>query len=156
MKKQLTLHYDLYDSIDELQDSYKRLYAKAVLALDSSYSPYSKFKVATALELENGEIVLGANQENVAYPSGLCAERVALFSSGVQFPGVSIKKLMVLGKGRFVEENIFISPCGSCRQVMLESNNRQASSFEIIILNQKGEVKVFPDIKTLVPFGFGD
>ncbi|MFN3315647.1 MAG: cytidine deaminase, partial [Raineya sp.] len=117
------------------------------------YSPYSNFLVSACLYLSNGEIVEGVNQENAAYPSGLCAERVAFFSAGVLYPNVTIEKVLIIAKKRDGDYQ-FTPPCGACRQVMFEFEEKQNQPIEVILVNSVGEVFKIPSIASLLPFNF--
>lgn len=130
------------------------LVQRALDARSRSYSPYSKFQVGAALELESGDIVIGANQENAAYPSGLCAERVALFTAGVQFPNLKIQALAV----SIMEGSPHIPfPCGSCLQVMSEYEHQQAQTFPIYLIHAAKEVVyVSESTRDLLPFSFNE
>lgn len=142
------LNYDLKD----LSDAYQQLASKAVDALATSHSPYSNFAVGCALLLDNGELVIGSNQENAAYPSGLCAERVALFSAGVQFPKNKIIALAV-ALAEPLEKWPF--PCGACLQVMAETRERQGSEFDILMKHPlHSKVLLSKGLNNLLPFAF--
>ncbi len=143
----------LYKDLDELSPEVASLVEKAMEATERAYAPYSQFRVGAALELENGEIVTGNNQENIAFPSGLCAERVALFYAGSQYPGVAVKRiaLAAFADGRYVAKPIY--PCGDCRQVLLEHENRVSKPVEVIMYG-KDEIKVVKSIKDLMPLPF--
>lgn len=136
-----------------LPDDIELLVDKARLATGNSYSPYSQFCVGAALLLENGEIITGSNQENAAYPSGLCAERVALFYANSQYPNVAIKHLVIAAKGAegFVETPI--SPCGACRQVMLEVEARQSVPMTVWLVGESAIYSI-PEATNLLPFAF--
>src|SRR5690349_467347 len=114
------------------------LIAKAEAALPYAYAPYSGFHVASALLLGNGVIVTGTNQENAAYPAGMCAERVALFTAASQYPGEAIRKMVVVARKLGASQLSPATSCGSCRQVMLEFEHRQSQPFEVIMLEQPG------------------
>ena len=136
---------ELPEKLDQLVEAAK----KAALC---AYAPYSHFQVGAAVLLENELIITGSNQENAAYPSGLCAERVALFSAGHQYPDVAIKALAIvaLHKGAWVEQ---ITPCGACRQVLLESEKRQQKPFEVLLCGS-ATIYVAPSAASLLPFAF--
>lgn len=129
MKKELHFSYETLKSISELNEVDRILAQESIAAMDNAYAPYSKFNVGAALKLKTGEVIQGNNQENIAFPSGLCAERVALFYAGAKYPGVEIETLCIVAKGDLVPKSHILSPCGSCRQVMLESENRQKILF---------------------------
>lgn len=149
----LTISYTEIDDFNDLQDWERKLIDQAKDALASSYSPYSHFRVGAAVLLGNGEVIQGSNQENGAYPSGLCAERVALFYAGARFPGVPIKAMAVVAstaEGLTVNP---ISPCGACRQVMLEYQQISDKPYSLYMVGQNRIIRV-DDIKFLLPFSF--
>lgn len=141
--------YTTQDNV--LQD----LVSKARTIAKNAYAPYSKFHVGAAIEMTDGTIVLGSNQENIAYPSGLCAERTALFYAGANYPNHVIKRLVIVAKGDLVSEDAIISPCGSCRQVMVESAKRQNEPFEVYLISQNDRTIYIPNVYDLLPFYFG-
>lgn len=142
-------------SYNELSEEYKIITAKAKEATKRSYSPYSKFCVGAALLLENGEILTGANQENAAFTAGTCAERSVLFYAGANYPGVAIKRIAIAAytKGDFVVNPV--SPCGHCRQAILEYETISHQPIEIVLCG-KDEVYVLKSIKDLLPLSFVD
>jgi cytidine deaminase len=149
-----TISYQVYDRIDELSETDQMLCRKAEAALLTSHSPYSKFRVGTAILLGNDQIVLGSNQENVAYPSGLCAERVALFTLGANYPEATIKTMAITAQTeRFVITDP-VTSCGACLQVMIEVEKRQASPVEVIFYCINGKIIKVDSVKSLLPFGF--
>jgi cytidine deaminase len=156
MKKTIshTSEVHSYDSVEELSSDLQFLVKKAKSALDSSYSPYSGFKVAAALRLSNGEIVLGSNQENIAYPSGLCAERVAIFSAGTNFPGVEMEAIAIVAKSQHGEVTDPVTPCGACRQVMIELESTQSQPMTVVMTGENGEAWVSESVGNLIPFYF--
>lgn len=138
----------------ELKDPDARLLARAEEAAKNAYAPYSQFYVGAALRLENGAIVLGTNQENVAYPSGLCAERVAIFSASTNHPNERIDTMAITvntDKSLIVDP---LSPCGNCRQVIMEYQHKQRSPIRLILAGQSEKVWIFEDAAALLPFGF--
>ena len=135
----------------ELSDIERELEQRAVSAATRAYAPYSHFLVGAAVLLANGEIVTGSNQENAAYPSGTCAERTALFWAAAEWPEIAVEKLVVVAineAGRVP----FISPCGSCRQVIMETATR-FHPFPILLCGEE-EIVVLKDCRMLLPFGF--
>lgn len=130
------------------------LIARAEAALPYAYAPYSGFHVAAAVLLNNGVIVTGTNQENAAYPAGMCAERVALFAVASQYPGEQIRKLVVVARKAGATPLSPATSCGSCRQVMLEFEHRQAHPFEVIMLERPGSWLHAPSAAALLPFSF--
>ncbi|MCT4636269.1 MAG: cytidine deaminase [Bacteroidales bacterium] len=149
----VSISYCEYDGTEGLSETDKKLINKAVDTASKAYAPYSGFHVGAALLLENGEIVLGSNQENSAYPSGLCAERTAIFYANSSFPDVAIDTIVILAeKNSLILEDI-VTPCGACRQVILESEIRQKSNIRVLLAS-KNKVLVFDSIKQLLPFSF--
>ncbi|HDR88768.1 MAG TPA: cytidine deaminase [Bacteroidetes bacterium] len=142
-----------YDRLEELPEEDRRLLEQARQASAMAYAPYSGFKVGAALLLENGTVITGNNQENAAFPSGLCAERVALFHAAAQYPDIPIRTLAIVAtrKGEYTSEPV--SPCGSCRQVMIESESRQNKPFRII-LGGKDRFLVVDKASDLLPIHF--
>ncbi|MCF8225416.1 MAG: cytidine deaminase [Bacteroidales bacterium] len=142
-----------YNRPEELPGNGKSLIDSAKEAAHKAWAPYSNFHVGAALDLENGEIITGNNQENIAFPAGLCAERVALFYAGSQYPGVAIKRiaLVAYSDDRFVEKPVF--PCGDCRQSLLEHENRVGKNIEVIMYGTR-EIKVVKSIRDLLPLPF--
>jgi len=138
---------------DELSDEYKNLINKAKEQTENAYAPYSKFHVGAAALLENGEIVAGSNQENAAYPSGLCAERVAVFYANSRFPDVAVKALAVAAwtNGKFLAQPV--TPCGACRQVLLETENRFKKDIPVLLYGTES-VYLIEKVKDLLPLSF--
>ncbi len=155
MQKEYSFKFQLYPNWESLQTVDKSVVNKAFEAMEKAYAPYSKFKVGAALLLEDGQIIQGNNQENIAYPSGLCAERVALFHAGAQFPGIEVDLICIVAKGDLMPISQLLSPCGACRQVMLESENRQNKPIRIILVNQDNRTMCIDSAQNLLPFGFG-
>ena len=154
MEKNLTILYKEFDNWKELSFEDIELVEKALDVSKDAYAPYSKFYVGASLRMEDKSIILGSNQENIAYPSGLCAERVALFYAGAIYPNLKVKKICVVAKGDLIPKENWVSPCGSCRQVMAESQIRQKEPIEIILVSQNNRVLVFHSVTDLLPFVF--
>lgn len=140
-------------ALEELSEIEKKLINLARKATERAYAPYSHFQVGAAALLENGEIVTGTNQENAAYPSGLCAERVALFFANSQYPDVAVKLLAISAYtgGSFTEE--CTAPCGACRQVILETENRFKTPIRMLMAG-KERIYGVDSIKELLPLHF--
>jgi cytidine deaminase len=155
VQKEYSFKFQLYPNWESLQTVDISVVNKAFEAMEKAYAPYSKFKVGAALLLEDGQIIQGNNQENIAYPSGLCAERVALFHAGAQFPGIAVDLICIVAKGDLMPISQLLSPCGACRQVMLESENRQNKPIRIILVNQDNRTMCIDSVQNLLPFGFG-
>ncbi|VXA93918.1 Cytidine deaminase [Flavobacterium sp. 9AF] len=149
-----TTTFSVFDSLDELDTEDKKIMQKAIEARERAYAPYSNFGVGTAILLDNGEIVSGSNQENAAYPSGLCAERVAIFYAGANYPTSKVLKLFISAspKDRELEEPI--PPCGACRQSIAEYEMKQDVDIEIYFMGSKGKVYHSNSLKNLLPFLF--
>lgn len=130
------------------------LLERAEEASKNAYAPYSQFFVGAALTLEDGTVVLGTNQENVAYPSGLCAERVALFSASTNYPNVPVKTMAITVNTKKSIITVPLSPCGSCRQVLMEYQHKQKQPIRLILGGQADVVWIFEDSSSLLPFGF--
>jgi cytidine deaminase len=140
--------------ISELSEQEQQLVANAKSALKTAYAPYSGFLVGASVLLENGEIINGSNQENVAYPSGLCAERVALFYAGAKHPDVKVKTIAVSVLSKNFEVNDVISPCGACRQVMAEYEEKQEEAIKVILHSPTDDVLIANRVEDLLPFMF--
>ena len=141
---------------DELTPRQLALLDEARRATYRSYAPYSHFSVGAAVQLEDGIIVAGSNQENAAYPSGLCAERTAVFFAGSQHPDIPIRRLCIAARdteGHFLRRPI--SPCGACRQVLLEAEQRAGSDIEVLLYGTEG-IYIVRSIKDLLPLSFDD
>lgn len=137
-----------------LDEGVQQLIYSAENALSTAYAPYSRFFVGAALLMENGRVVLGSNQENAAYPSGLCAERTALFAAGVQQPGVSVVAMAVVVARADGTELSPAFPCGSCLQVLLEVERKQKTPVRVYLKGSGGQVYVADGVSVFLPFGF--
>jgi len=140
--------------ISELSENEQQLVENAKSALKTAYAPYSGFLVGSSVLLENGEIINGSNQENVAYPSGLCAERVALFYAGARYPDVKVKTIAVTVLSKNFEVTDVVSPCGACRQVMAEYEEKQEQEIKVILHSPTDEVLIANTVEDLLPFMF--
>jgi len=142
-------------SFQELPLSYQELIDQAKKQTQQAYAPYSKFQVGAAVLLNDGTIVGGNNQENAAYPSGLCAERVAIFSANAQYPNKKVKALAIAAftNGSFIQTPI--TPCGACRQVLLETEIRFSQDLEIIMYGEK-EIYLIKKASHLLPLNFSN
>lgn len=143
-----------YANQDELDEISFQLLNEARSVCDQAYAPYSNFKVGAAVLLDNGEMVTGANQENAAYPSGLCAERVALFAASTQYPRVPVKKIAVSAKIEGSKDYTEVTPCGGCRQVMIEFQSLQELPIAILMEGPSGKVYLANSVDMLLPFKF--
>ncbi|GGD54846.1 cytidine deaminase [Muriicola marianensis] len=157
MKKEtLSLEFTVYDSEKELSSEDAALLSRARQAREDAYAPYSKFKVGAAVLMENGEIVVGNNQENASYPSGLCAERVAVFQAGAIYPGLAIQKIAIAAGSERNPLAKPAAPCGNCRQSIFEYENNQKKPIELLLMGASGEVYKCPSIQGLLPLAFGN
>lgn len=132
----------------------RKLLNEAWLACDSAYAPYSNFHVGAALELANGLIFKGNNQENAAYPSGICAERVAVFSASSQYPGVAIRSIAVVAKTEVFNLANPVTPCGACRQVIAEYEMLAGQPIRIILQGNSDKIWILEGISNLLPLMF--
>lgn len=150
----ITTQFSVFDSLQELPTDVQNLMEQAVAVRKNAYAPYSNFRVGAALLLDNGKIVLGSNQENAAYPSGLCAERVAVFQSGAIYPEAKILKMAVSAASDTNTTSAPIPPCGSCRQSIAEYEIKQDAPIEIYFMGQIGAIYKSDSLKNLLPFMF--
>jgi len=150
----LTTSFSVFDSKDDLPSDILSLMDKAIETRKKAYAPYSKFRVGAALMLDNGQTVIGSNQENAAYPSGLCAERVAVFHSGAVYPEAKILKMAISAASDTNTTTSPIPPCGACRQSIAEYEFKQAVDIEIYFMGETGKVYKSNSLKNLLPFTF--
>jgi len=144
----------VYEDINELSVVDRNLMEAAIEATKTAYAPYSGFKVGAALLMEDDSIIIGNNQENAAYPSGMCAERVAFWKAGSSFPNKKIKKVAITAVSSNKQLDKPVGPCGACRQTMLEYEINQAEDVEIIFMGEVGNVVKANSITSLLPFSF--
>lgn len=150
----ITTQLSVFNTLTELPNDTQQLMEKAVAARKKAYAPYSKFKVGTAILLDNGEIILGSNQENAAYPSGLCAERVAIFYAGSMYPDAKIVQMAITAASDTNKTESPIPPCGACRQSMAEYEIKQESPIEIYFMGESGDIFKSASLKNLLPLMF--
>lgn len=156
MKKEIVnISIEVYQSFDKLPENIQNLFNKAQQAREQAYAPYSHFKVGAAVLLDSGEIVIGNNQENAAYPSGLCAERVAVYSAAANFPSQKIRALAVAVNDKNNRLDKPAAPCGSCRQSLFEFEQKQKTPFPVYFMGEKGKIIKSNSVSDLLPFGFG-
>lgn len=144
----------LYNDISELDKEDKQLMEKAIEARKKAYAPYSKFSVGAALLLDNGVVVLGNNQENAAYPSGMCAERVAIWRAGSEYPEMKVLKLAISASSSMSKVDKPVGPCGACRQSLSEYEIKQKQAFPILFMGEVGEIIKTNSLNALLPFSF--
>ena len=156
-KQQFISDYTVYNDERELAAEAAldaELLRQAHEATNNSYVPYSKFHVGAAVRLANGVVIKGCNIENAAFPSGLCAERVTLFAAQAQYPDVPVEALAITAHSELTEVTDPVAPCGACRQVMVETEQRSGRPMRVICQGHTGPVFVFDGIETLMPFIF--
>ncbi|WP_422105812.1 cytidine deaminase [Winogradskyella sp.] len=146
--------FTIYDDISELPNNVVDLMQKAIEARQNAYAPYSKFQVGAAILLDNGEVVIGSNQENAAYPSGMCAERTAIFYASAKYPNARFLKMALTAGSVDHETNSPIPPCGACRQVISEYEIKQESPIEIYFMGVTGKVIKSDSLANLLPLAF--
>lgn len=146
--------FTVYDSLDELPKDVISLMEKAMEARNKSYSPYSNFSVGAAILLENNEIVTGSNQENASYPSGLCAERTAIFYAGAQYPDVTMIRMAIIAGSNTKLTEVPIPPCGACRQSIAEYEVKQNKPIELYFMGERGKVVKSHSLANLLPLVF--
>lgn len=149
----LEIDYSEYDSFEEMEPRDRELAEAAIDAQKGSYAPYSKFNVGAAVRLEDGTIVQGANQENSAYPSGLCAERTAMFSAGARHPGKAMVSIAIAGGFNQAVDDTPCAPCGACRQVMAEYQMIGEKPMSVIMVGARKTLK-FEKVDDILPFIF--
>ena len=143
-----------FESSDQLDQQDLRLLEKAREARDRAYAPYSEFKVGAAILMENGSVVTGNNQENAAYPSGMCAERVAAWCALSSYPGLKILKIFIAARSENKPINRPVSPCGSCRQTLAEYEIKQEQPIEVYFSGDTGVIRKADSVRDLLPFMF--
>ncbi len=150
----ITTKFDVFENFNELPKDIQSLMTDAIEVRKKAYAPYSQFRVGVAILLDNGKIVLGSNQENAAYPSGLCAERVAIFYAGANFPEAKILKIAISATSDINVNTTPIPPCGACRQSIAEYESKQESPIEMYFMGEIGEIYKSDSLKNLLPFTF--
>ena len=151
---QIETKLSVFESFEELSQSEKDWMNQAIEIRKKAYAPYSKFLVGAAIVLDNGMVLQGSNQENAAYPSGLCAERVVIFYAGANYPNNKIIKLFISATPSDRDSENPIPPCGSCRQSIAEYEIKQDLPIEIYFMGAKGAIYKSDSLKNLLPFMF--
>jgi cytidine deaminase len=149
---EIKINFEEYTSVNELNKADKELCLEAVKALANSYSPYSKFRVGVAMRLQSGKIIYASNQENVAYPSGLCAERVALFYWGANHPDDPIESMAITAHSDEFKIQKPVTSCGACLQVLAEYEKKQDRAIKMLLYCQDGPVWIATGIESFLPF----
>lgn len=152
-EKEIKIDFKEYKSIDELEKEDKELAQAAISAMQGSYAPYSHFNVGAAVRIENGDIVKGANQENAAFPSGLCAERTAMFAAGAAYPDKAMTSIALAGgvMGRICATPA--TPCGACRQVMAQYQAKSGKKMSVLMIG-KDKIWKFSSVDDILPLIF--
>ena len=152
-QRAFTIRMAEYDRLEALSDSQISLVKKAMDAAKDAYAPYSAYYVGAAVLLANGEIFTGNNQENAAYPSGLCAERVAGFYAGSQFPDVPARNIAIAAMQDGIFQKQPVTPCGGCRQVLFEKETQGGAPLEVILYGSQ-KIQVLRQATDLLPLPF--
>lgn len=155
MKTQkVEIELEVFESVSELPKDIQELMTKAQQARENAYAPYSRFKVGAAIQLASGKITIGSNQENAAYPSGLCAERVAIFHTGALYPNQEITAMAITASSPSQLLTEPIGPCGACRQSMAEYEQKQNAPITVYFMGETGRVVKVNKVIDLLPLGF--
>ena len=152
-ERQIQISHQEYKSIDELNPEDRELAAEAIKAMQGAYAPYSHFHVGAAVRMSNGQIVRGANEENAAFPSGLCAERTAMFAAGARYPDKDMQSIALAGgvMGRLGSQPA--TPCGACRQVMAQYQAKSGKPMSVIMISAD-KVWKFEKVDDILPLIF--
>ncbi|MFN8339615.1 MAG: cytidine deaminase [Saprospiraceae bacterium] len=149
-----SFEYKVYESSDELSIQDNELMQMAIAQLENAYAPYSNFHVGAAVRLVNGEIFIGSNQENASYPLCMCGERVALYNAAANTPKVAIESLAITIKNQKMAISKPVSPCGACRQVISEFENRHNHAIRILLKSDSPEIYELKSVADILPLGF--
>ena len=151
--KEIKIAYTEYTSLDEINAQDRVLVESAIEATETAYAPYSNFHVGAAVRFEDGDIVKGSNQENAAYPSGICAERTALFYASASRPGVPMNAIAIAAaqEGKLIPNPV--APCGACRQVMIQYQIKSGCPMKIFLIGGE-KIYEFKNVESLLPFVF--
>ena len=147
---------EVFDNLNDLSEEDKELIVNAKKVLKDAYAPYSQFYVGASIRLNSGEIITGSNQENMAYPSGLCAERVAIYYANSAYPNQTITTIAVVAKAKNFEIAKPVAPCGACRQAMAEYELKQKEPIRLIMVGGNDEIYISESIENLLPFMFNE
>ena len=153
-KRSISVPYLEYESIKELVPKDRELLKRAGMAAANAYAPYSHYKVGAAVRMKTGEIYEGSNQENMAFPSGLCAERVALFSAVSSHRGVTVHSIAITARSEQFLVDKPVTPCGSCRQAIIEYELQSKHKIRIILGGETGKIFILDGIESLLPLSF--
>jgi len=150
----ISTKFTVFESSDELSPTEQELLQKAIKIRDSAYAPYSGFNVGASVLMQNNQVIVGNNQENAAYPSGVCAERVAIWSAMSTFPDGKIEKIFISARSDKTLVDRPVAPCGACRQAIAEYETKQQQDIEIFFTGETGEIVKANSIKDLLPWMF--
>jgi len=152
-EREIQITYQEYASIEELNPEDRELASEAIHAMEGAYAPYSHFHVGAAVRMSNGQIVRGANQENAAFPSGLCAERTAMFAASARYPDKDMQSIAIAGgvMGRLGSQPA--TPCGACRQVMAQYQAKSGKPMSVLMVAQ-GQILKFDKVDDILPLIF--
>ncbi len=153
-KKKIIIELTEFEKLEELSTQDRSLMKMAIEARKNAYAPYSSFYVGAAIRLENGEVVIGNNQENASYPSGLCAERVAIFQAGAKYPKVTIEAIAISATSKNHKVTEPAAPCGNCRQSISEYEFRQKKPISVFMMGETGKIVKSNAIADLLPMAF--
>lgn len=153
-KQQITTEIEIYESIKELAINEQLLMQKAMAVRVNAYAPYSQFLVGAAILLSNQEIVVGSNQENASYPSGLCAERTAIYAAGANFPHEKILQIAITAGPKNKLNMQPVPPCGACRQAIAEYEQKQKQPIEVFFMGTSGQICKVQSLLSLLPLAF--
>jgi len=154
IKKDIRITVEEYPSVGDLERSDRELMELAEESIKNAYAAYSQYRVGAALKLSNGKVFTGNNQENAAYPSGLCAERVAIFYAKAQYPDEKVEAIAISARAEHFCIEDAVAPCGACRQAMAEYENQQGNPIRVVMKGEKGPVLAVTSIKDLLPLMF--
>ena len=152
--RNISISYKVHPNRSSLSSEIRELFDASDSIMRDAYAPYSDFLVGAALLLANGEIVKGSNQENAAFPSGLCAERTAFFWAGANYPNINIRAVAISARKGGAEQNVPVTPCGACRQSMLEFEFKQGKPIQVFMEGENGNIIELASILDLLPFCF--
>jgi len=153
-KRKISFELTIFESFEELSKEDQMLMSKAIAARKNAYAPYSNFQVGASLLLANGKTIIGNNQENASYPSGLCAERVAVFHAGATYPDTTIEAIAITAASKAYIVDTPVAPCGNCRQSISEYEVKQKSSIRLLLMGEQGKVFQCDSIGDMLPLGF--
>ena len=152
--RKINFEFEVYDSLSDLSDEDAALFKEAKNISKLAYAPYSQFKVGALARLTNGNVIAGSNQENASYPVGICAERVLLSTASSVYPGIPIDCIAITYRNDLGKSNRPITPCGICRQSLVEYASRMNHPIRLILGGMEGKIFIIPNVEMLLPLGF--